>query len=427
MKTTILLDHEPVDAGRVVRMLLRVEAEAPARTDRLPLNLSIVLDRSGSMHGGKLHAARAAAALLVRRLSPDDLVSVVAYDDVVHTVAEPAKGTQQAELPRAIETIETGGSTNLSGGWLRGRELVARNIVERGINRVILLTDGQANVGIRDPQQLTGLSAQGKRDGVTTTTIGFGADYDEALLRAMADAGGGNMYYIERPDQAPSIFADELQGLLDIGAQNVTVSVLPAAAAQLAAVHHDYPSTPTSAGLRIDMGDLYAREPKPLLAEFLVADDTAGETAVAELVITADVLTADGGVEHQTLRLPVTISAAEGARVEPELRRELLLLEVARARRSALECRERGDFAGAADKLREARQRMHAAGIDDDELREEASDLALMQDSMVAGSFAIADEKYMYQRAYNTSTGRRRKDELIRRMKPARRTEPPET
>lgn len=96
MKTTILLDHEPVDAGRVVRMLLRVEAEALSRTDRLPLNLSIVLDRSGSMHGGKLHAARAAAALLVRRLSPDDMVSVVAYDDVVHTVAEPAKGAQQA-------------------------------------------------------------------------------------------------------------------------------------------------------------------------------------------------------------------------------------------------------------------------------------------------------------------------------------------
>ncbi|HEX2167832.1 MAG TPA: VWA domain-containing protein [Longimicrobiales bacterium] len=125
MKTSILLDHEPVEAARVVRLLLRLEAETTGRTDRLPLNLSLVLDRSGSMYGGKLEAARAAAALLVRRLSPDDTVSVVAYDDEVRTVAEPAKGAAQAALPRQIEAIETGGSTNLSGGWLRGRELGA--------------------------------------------------------------------------------------------------------------------------------------------------------------------------------------------------------------------------------------------------------------------------------------------------------------
>lgn len=200
MKTTILLDHEPVAAGRVVRLLLRLEADAPPRTDRLPLNLSLVLDRSGSMHGGKLTAAREAAALLVRRLAPEDVVSVVAYDDEVETVAEPATGAAQAELPREIERIETGGSTNLSGGWLRGRELVARNLLERGVNRVILLTDGQANVGITDPQRLTGLAAEAGRQRMTTTTIGFGADYNERLLRAMADAGGGNTYYIEHTD-----------------------------------------------------------------------------------------------------------------------------------------------------------------------------------------------------------------------------------
>jgi Ca-activated chloride channel homolog len=114
MKTSILLDHEPADAGRVVRLLLRLEAAATGRADRLPLNLSLVLDRSGSMHGGKLEAACAAAALLVRRLSPDDVVSVVAYDDAVCTIAEPATGAAQASLPREIESIETGGSTNLS-------------------------------------------------------------------------------------------------------------------------------------------------------------------------------------------------------------------------------------------------------------------------------------------------------------------------
>jgi Ca-activated chloride channel homolog len=243
MKTSILLDHEPVAGGRVVRALIRVEADEPPRRDRLPLNLSLVLDRSGSMHGGKLEAARSAAAQLVRRLAPEDMVSVVAYDDEVRTIAMPATGTAQVDLPRRIEDIETGGSTNLSGGWLRGHELVRENLLERGVNRVILLTDGQANAGLTDPQQLTGLAAQGRQTGVTTTTVGFGADYDEKLLRAMADAGGGNTYYIEERDQATAIFADELQGLLSLGAQNVAIRVEPAAAAQLAAVHHDYPSS----------------------------------------------------------------------------------------------------------------------------------------------------------------------------------------
>ena len=414
MKTHVLLDHEPVPGGRVVRLLLRLEAEPVARADRLPLNLSLVLDRSGSMHGEKLRAARAAAALLVRRLSPSDIVSVVAYDDEVTTIAEPATGKAQGELPRSIERIGSGGSTNLSGGWLRARELVARNIVQQGVNRIVLLTDGLANVGIIDPELLTGLCAAGKAThGITTTTIGFGADYNEKVLRAMADAGGGNMYYIERPDQAPSIFNDELQGLLDLGAQNATVTVVPESTAAVVAVHHDYASTAAGTTLRVELGDLYAREPKPLLVEFLV-EDVAAETLVAVLTVTADVLTSDG-VEHRVITLPVRVDPGEGARIDPEVRREMLLLEAARARREALELRERGDHDAAADKLSAMHDLLLSVGIDDPELREEASDLGNMSASMALYDLMPADEKYMYQRAYNTSTGRRSKDALIRR------------
>jgi Ca-activated chloride channel homolog len=418
MKTSILLEHEPVADGRVVRVLLRIQAEAPPKADRLPLNLSLVLDRSGSMHGRKLEAAKEAAALLVRRLSPEDIVSVVAYDDQVQTVAAPAKGDAQAELPRQIERIETGGSTNLSGGWLRGRELVAQNVLERGVNRVLLLTDGLANVGITDAQQLTGLAAQANRQRVTTTTIGFGSDYDEHLLRAMADAGGGGMYYIEHADQAASIFGDELQDLLDLGAQNVAVLVKPAAAARLTAVHHDYPSSATEGGLRVELGDVYAREPKPLLAEMLVPGDVADAVLVAELVVSGDVLTADGGVERQVITLPVMVSAAEGARVEPELRKELLLLATARARREALERRERGDWDGAAGVLLQARAALSDAGLDDEVLREEAEDVAAMSRSFHDRSVTAADRKYLHQRAHNVARGRKGKDELIRRSRP---------
>jgi Ca-activated chloride channel homolog len=417
MNTSILLDHEPITGGRIVRALLRIEAEAPTRADRLPLNLSLVLDRSGSMHGEKLDAARRAAALLVRRLAPTDVVSVVAYDDQVHTVARPAAGAEQANLPKEIEAIEPGGSTNLSGGWLRGRELTAEGRLDQGVNRVILLTDGLANVGIQDPQQLMGLTAAGRKAGITTTTIGFGEDYDERLLRGMADAGGGNMYYIENADQAAAIFGDELQGLLDLGAQNVAVVVQPGPATELVAVHHDYPSASTAGGLRLELGDIYAREPKPLLVELLVRDDVAPELLALTFTISGDVLLADGGVERSVMTLPVSVAASEGARVEPEVRREMLLLAAAKARREALERRAEGDFDGAAGALRSARGMLHESALfdADGELQEEAADLDVMAASFDAQQVTAADQKYLYQRSYSSMSGRRRKAELIRR------------
>src|SRR5688572_8564071 len=160
MKTQILLDQEPhAHGGQVVRALLKIEGDAPSSKNRTPLNISIVLDRSGSMEGPKLQAAREAAALLVQRLAPEDVVSVVAYDDEVTTVAQPSTANAEG-VSSAIRQIQSGGSTNLSGGWLKGRDYVSRNVKPEIANRVVLMTDGMANAGITDPDQLTALCAQ---------------------------------------------------------------------------------------------------------------------------------------------------------------------------------------------------------------------------------------------------------------------------
>lgn len=347
MKTEILLDHEktPDGTAHLVRALLRIRGEAPTSTERVPLNLALVLDRSGSMDGEPLEQAKDAAVLLVRRLWPEDVVSIVAYDDEVLTVAEPATGGDQHDLPQRIQAIEVGGCTNLSGGWLRGRDLVGRGRRKGAANRVILLTDGLANIGITDPDRLVGLSRTALDQGITTTTIGFGPDYDEVLLRRMAEAGGGSTYYIERPDQAPAVFAEEIEGLLSLSAQNVTVELRPASAARLILVHHRYPSHPIEGGVRLDLGDVYAREPRLLLAEFLVRSrDLAEVVEIAELTVRAHVLTEKGGVELQEIRLPVEVSLAGGPRVDPEVRREMLLQEAARARDDARKAQQEGNF-----------------------------------------------------------------------------------
>src|SRR5690606_800434 len=142
---------------------------------------------------------------------------------------------------------------------------------------------------------------------ISTTTIGFGEDYDERLLRAMADAGGGHTYYIERVDQAAGIFEEEIEGLLGLVAQNASVLVTPAPAARLAAVYHSYPREPAGDGLRLELGDVYAREPRVLLAEFVVeAGAAAAAVDVATFVVSADEITEAGDVVRRETRLPLT-------------------------------------------------------------------------------------------------------------------------
>ena len=417
MKTSILLDHEPVaDGGFYLRALLRIEGEVPEDDGRAPLNLSLVLDRSGSMSGEPLQAAIRAAQTLVRRLGPDDVVSVVAYDDDVTVVAPPATGRHQDHLTQRIGQIRSGGTTNLSGGWLRGRELVARRASEGSVNRVLLLTDGRANVGITDARRLTGLTQSAAAEGITTTTLGFGAGFDEDLLRDMADAGGGGAYYIERVDQAMGVFEEELEGLLSMAAQNVRVTVEPGADAEFIQVAHQYPSHGEGDVLTVDVGDLYAREPRRLMLDFLLGPGAADAESVdvGRVTVEGHVLTAGGGVEHQTVTLPITVSPEAGGKVEPEVRKEVLLLDAAKARSEALDARDRGDHAGGAQVLRKAIERLEAAP-EDAEVAEELEDLRMTEASFRHDQVAESDVKYMKQRIYDSQRSRDSSKQRTRR------------
>ena len=428
MKSQVILDYQ-LATGRVgyaVRALLKFEGDAAQSEGKVPLNLSLVLDRSGSMGGEKMEYARQAAAFLVRRLRPFDVVSVVAFDDQVTTVAEPATGEGQAGLPAEIERIDVGGSTNLSGGWLRGRELVSRQVVagETGakpdraaVNRVILLTDGQANVGITDPSRLRGLCGRALEDGVTTSTVGFGADYDEDLLRNMSEAGGGHSYYIENPDQAPGVFEEEIEGLLSLAAQNIEVKVKPEQTVELVNVYNDYPNHGGPDGITVTLGDLYARDPKSLLIEFFVPGiEALGDRNIAEINVTADVINADGSVERQAIRIPVAASlSAEGAQ-EPEIQRTKVLLDAAKAREEARERGRRGDFDGAAAVLREAVVGCQAMPG----MSEQGEDLEAMALKYSNQDISPADEKYLFQRAYNARRGKQVYEEKISRSRKAK-------
>lgn len=255
--------------------------------------------------------------------------------------------------------------------------------------------------------------------GITTTTIEFGPHFDEDLLRVMAQAGQGSTYYIEQTDQAPGVFEEELEGLLSLVAQNVRVTLRPGPDADFVKVVHEYPSHAEGPELTLEVGDLYAREPRRVLMEFLVppSEQEGADARVTELTVTAQVLTPGGGVEQQTISLPVTLSPVEGGKVEPQVRKEVLLLEAARAREEALDAQRRGDYGGGTASLRRAVHELGTSAYQDAEIAEELRDLEAMGQQFAHGSVDGTDVKYLKQRAREAALGRHLGKERIRRTR----------
>jgi Ca-activated chloride channel homolog len=366
MHANVRIDHQllAVEAEHDVHVMLELAAPDAAPAARPPLNLALVLDRSGSMGGPKLEYARRAADWLLSRLHDADRVALVDFDDEVRLLAplSPNHGLARAMLRH----VHAGGSTNLSGGWLRGVEEL-RGAPDGQLRKVLLLTDGQANVGIVDPEQLVGLAQSASESGIGTTTIGYGDDFDEDLLTALADAGRGNAHYAATPDAAPAIFAQEVEGLTALVAQNVSVEVRPAADVEFVAILNEYPQLPVEGGVRVELGDAYAGDRRRVVLALHVPSVAAlGVAKVADLVVRY-VAVGEEVAEH-TLTVPVAVnlvSAEEAAAAGPDLavREEVLVLRAARARDEAVRLADEHRYEDAEALLTQTKAELHAAGM----------------------------------------------------------------
>ena len=339
----------PREGGtRYLRVTLRAPAAAP--TQRKPLNLAFVLDRSGSMAGDKLRLVKEAVAFGIGQLTPADRAAVVIYDDQIETLAAstPMTGAARARIALALGAVAEGGSTALGEGWLTGCRLAAAATDGAGadgrwLTRSLLLTDGLANVGITDPRELTAHAAQLRRRGVTTTTFGVGADFDEQLLDSMAEAGGGNFYFIEHARQIPDFFRGELGELLTVFAEGVTLSLtLPQGLR--GELLNDYPVAREGKTFTVELGAVSAGDEKHVLFELTSRDSRAPSGQDTELPLSLTLRyrrSADGQAEEATVP-PATLRCASAAEAEAE-EPDLAVIEsagrfqAARAKREALE------------------------------------------------------------------------------------------
>jgi Ca-activated chloride channel family protein len=353
MHAMVRLEHSllAVEMDHTVHAMLDLVAPQALPTDRRPLDIVLVIDRSGSMAGVKLDAVKASAAYLIRRLDQSDRLGLVTYDDEVELVSSVGV-VEKEELLELVDGIGSGGGTNLSGGWLKGVEaLLAAPRAEDCIRRVLLLTDGQANVGIQDADTLLCLAGNVGTDGITTSTIGFGDDFDEDLLTGMAQAGRGNAYYVTDPDRVPGVFAEEFQGLVSLVAQNVAVEIHPTDHVATVGVMSGHPQVAVPGGVQVQLGDACSEERHRVVFELTVpALQDIGVTQVAEIVVRW--IDLGERIAAHSRRIPLVVNAvtseqARAAEADPEVAEEVLVLRAARAQQEAITRADAGDFEGA--------------------------------------------------------------------------------
>lgn len=216
---TMLADEKAINHVRISLQGF----ELPNSKHRPPVNVAIVIDNSGSMSGQKIVQARDAAIAAVNRLRDDDIVSVVLYNSSVEVIVPATKATDRAQIIKKIKRITAGGSTALFAGVSKGAAEVRKFKESESVNRVILLSDGRANVGPKSPRELERLGASLVKEGISVTTLGLGLGYNEDLMSRLAAAGSGNHMFVEEADDLIAVFNNEFNDLMSVVASDFEI------------------------------------------------------------------------------------------------------------------------------------------------------------------------------------------------------------
>jgi Ca-activated chloride channel family protein len=273
------VDRTVLPAGASEKSIVKIALDClppPRRHLRPPVNVALVIDRSGSMSGDKIAKAREAALEAVRRLGPDDIVALVAYDSHVQTVVPAQRVGDGRRLEHAIRGLEAGGNTALHGGVTRGAAEVRRHMEDRRfVNRVILLSDGLANVGPSTPEDLGRLGSMLLREGISVTTIGLGLGFNEDLMTRLAQRSDGNTYFVEHSRDLPRIFAAELGDVLNVVARRVVIEIeFPAGVRPIRFVGRE--GVIRGQRAELSLNQLYGGQEKFALVEVEVAPNAHG-------------------------------------------------------------------------------------------------------------------------------------------------------
>ncbi len=392
-------DRDRSSAEHPDRHYVQLSFRAPlleSENRREPINVAFVLDRSGSMSGEKIATARRAVDLSLRMLRPDDRFSLVVFDGEIDTIAGPTLATDDARLDalRALERVGPRGSTDLEGGWSRGCRHLADHVIGSGVNRAVLVTDGQANLGICQPAELAALAANWRGRGITTTTFGIGRDFNEFLLQAMSDAGGGQFYYVASAQQLVDMLSGELGETLRIVVKDPVVEiVVPAGVAVRLLDRHEM--TQGERGHEVRLPDLTSGQLVDLTFEVTLPPGDVGAALAMAFTLRSGAERVAVATADVRWRYVTAAEAARAAR-DPEVGLRAARMITDHGRAEALRLGHEGRFAESAQQVRMTARSLEELARHDPRIRDMRERLEAEQDELASEMDVSARKSRMW-------------------------------
>lgn len=394
--------------GELYLLVTLAAPEMKAPGGRPPLNLAAVVDRSGSMAGAELFFTKQALRFLVDQMAEADRLAIVTYDHEVRVPFASQPVVHKDAVKLMVDGITAGGTTNLSGGLATGMQQIRPHAGADRVSRVLLMTDGLANAGVTDPDVLVGWARAWREQGLGLSTMGVGPGFNEDLLVALAEAGGGNFHFIEDPDQIPKIFEEELQGLLQVAAQGLQLTIEAEPGVAVSGMLGYRPEgTPHRAV--VTLPDLYAAEVKHVLVRLAVAAPPAnGKLARVVLHYLPAVAGGHPGTIEAEVSLAVTDDPARLSEPPNEaVMRQVRLSEASAAWDEAVDLADRGDLRGAAIRLFRAAEELEAqSAAGDSGAREQAAALRAQAEAITSAPYDATTRKRMRREGFRSRRGR---------------------
>ena len=349
------------DKPRVGSLLVDLSAVEDAPKVSAPLDLAIVIDRSGSMSAdGKLDSARRAAMALIDELRPSDRVALVTYSTNAHTDfhLSPATPGSLRALKGAVRRIEADGGTNISAALQQARDLLQRHTDAARVRRVILLSDGHATAGFTQTDHLARIATEARDEGVSVTAIGLGVEFNESLMTRIAQSGNGNYYYVSRGADLRRTFSQEFKTLTATVARDVQLAIRLRPGVTLTQLSGYAHTTRADGALVVPLGEFWAADSRSLMLDLTFAPNLGADADLASIAdITLeyrDLLRGAPQTWGGSLSMGVTESPqVVYASLNPEVELRAVQLRTAATYQRAMDDYERGDTRRAQKLLRD--------------------------------------------------------------------------
>jgi Ca-activated chloride channel family protein len=341
-----------IDQGKRQTAYLHINLQGlalPDTQDRAPVNVAIVIDKSGSMSGRKLQQAKRAAIMALGLLDRFDTISIIAYSSRVDVLVPATRLNNRAMIERRIEELFSGGSTALYAGVKEGGIQLERYLDRERVNRLILLSDGLANVGPKSPDELAELGYKLIEKGISVTTLGLGMGYNEDLMAKLANVTDGNHAFVETADELEKFFALELGDITSVVAQDIEIEI------------HNHPgilpkrtlwrkSTISGNIVRTRINQVYGAQKKDLTLELqLPTGRQLGEYEIADVTVTyKDMGTKTKTVLKDKVALILTRSKKQAEEsIDKEIMSRVVALQAIEKNKAAMKLRDQGKIKAA--------------------------------------------------------------------------------